>query len=420
MRLLIITHTFPPSKHSNAKRPFLVASSALKEGWEVDVLTSNIGFQAGSVETLRHSSLTITRLDDPVIRLLGKLSNNSRIALLLMKCVNGILWPDYCANWVKLVKRRADGFGAYDRILAFVFPPSILRLGESKGLVGSNWIFDYQESVTPQFAKFPRRSLIQRWRTKRLRNLERDTLHEAGKVIFTAASNRDAYINSNLVPSEKSEHIPYFFESNTFSQPADTDGGFGICYFGGFDLHGERNPHTFLKALAGFLSAHPDAKAHTKFHFYGTWQEAHTEFIKELGLENQFEPHSPLSYEAYLHQVKASPVLLLVVASAHNLFMPSKIVDYFGARRPVLAFVPGESEMRAVLEQAEMTEFACGESDVQAGIRAIEKLWEDFKNGRLGHISAQTKKWSSSHQVPRYLELIRKTGRDSVLLKADA
>jgi hypothetical protein len=35
MRLLIITHTFPPSEHSNAKRPFYIAKGALEAGWEV-------------------------------------------------------------------------------------------------------------------------------------------------------------------------------------------------------------------------------------------------------------------------------------------------------------------------------------------------------------------------------------------------
>jgi glycosyltransferase involved in cell wall biosynthesis len=406
MRLLIITHTFPPSKHSNAKRPFYIAKGALEAGWEVDVLTSNIGITRGSEESLRHPRLTIERLDDPVIRITQYCQKHPRHGIALMKCINGILWPDYCAMWIKQVIRRQEQFDKYDRILAFIFPPSVLRTGEKHGLVNKNWVFDYQESVSPQFEKFPRGSFLQRVLTPKLKRLERDTLHRAKKVIFTAESNRRAYIRAGLVSAENTEHVPYFFDAAVFDGTGSAAAGFDICYFGGFDLHGDRNPKTFLKAFAKFLETHPEARKQARFRFFGNWLTAHDAVIEELGIGDYCELHGPISYEAYLEALKQTPILLLVVASAHNLFMPSKIVDYFGAQRPILAFVPEDSEMSAVLKEAGMARFACAEHDVEGGVNALSCLWAEYLSDRLGNVRASTGQWSSKHQIPRYLQIL--------------
>jgi hypothetical protein len=91
--------------------------------------------------------------------------------------------------------------------------------------------------------------------------------------------------------------------------------------------------------------------------------------------------------------------------------MPSKIVDYFGARRPILAFVPRESEMRHVLEQAGMSDFACDEFDVEAGAKALERLWELYQAGQLNCDSEKTGFWSSEVQIPKYVDLVRGLGQ---------
>ena len=101
-------------------------------------------------------------------------------------------------------------------------------------------------------------------------------------------------------------------------------------------------------------------------------------------------------------------MLLLVVAPEHNLFMPSKIVDYFGAGRPIIAFVPGDSEMHQVLAQAGMLEYASSERDVEAGVRALERLWGRHQAGTLAAESAAVGHWSSTTQIPRYLELVER------------
>jgi glycosyltransferase involved in cell wall biosynthesis len=276
------------------------------------------------------------------------------------------------------------------------------------GLVDANWTFDYQESVTPQYRRMGRRSPLQKMRQPRLEELERKTLRRAGRVVYTAESNRRAYIEAGLVEESHTAHVPYFYDNATFGTASSAvDPDFEVVYFGSFDWSGARTPETFLRSLARFLEKTPSARPKTRFSFYGNWLSEHDRFVRELGLADRVSIHSSIGYADYLEKLKHCPVLLLVVAPEHDLFMPSKIVDYFGAARPIMAFVPRQSEMRRVLEKAGMAEFASDERDVDGGARALARLWKQHQAGKLTVQSDKTTYWSSETQIPRYVELIR-------------
>lgn len=409
MRLRVITHTFPPSTHANAKRPHYVVKGFLDAGWEVDVFTHWTGMPAGATETIDHPSLRIFRLADPVERLLRWSRRTPLLYRVVALSLAGVMWPDFYAVWARKIFRTRRSDSHYDRTLAFILPASVLLSGRQPGLVDRSWTFDYQESVTPQYRQMARRSPLQKMLQPRLEALERDTLHRAGRVVFTANTNRLAYVDAALVEDKITAHIPYFYDAVAFASPgAPVASTFEIVYFGTFDWRGARSPETFLRALARFFEQTPGAQAQTRFSFYGPWLQEHNRFLEELKLMDVTMIHPPIDYEAYLQKLRQCPMLLLVVASAHNLFMPSKIVDYFGACRPIIAFVPRDSEMRQVLKQAGMLDFVSDEGDFEGGAAALQKLWVQYQAGMLAVSSESTRYWSSEMQIPRYLELVAK------------
>jgi glycosyltransferase involved in cell wall biosynthesis len=277
--------------------------------------------------------------------------------------------------------------------------------------VKQNWIFDYQESVTPHWRQHPRRSPLNRLGFPLLEKLERRTLRKAGRVVFTATTNRQAYLDAGLVGETPTTHVPYFYDAEVFHDSgAGLSDRFQIAYFGTFDWRGARSPETFLRSLARFLAANPAARPRTEFLFHGNWLAEHNRFLAELKLHDVVSIQPPVPYEDYLRRLKRCPILLLVVAAQHNLFMPSKIVDYFGVRRPILAFVPKASEMRQVLETAGLAAFTCDEFDVRAGTVALDRLWHRYQAGALNSDAGQTTFWSSAEQIPRYVELVTQTG----------
>jgi glycosyltransferase involved in cell wall biosynthesis len=412
MRLLIVSHVFPPSPHPNGKRPYYVAKGALEAGWEVDVIATSAWVPEGRAETLVHDRLRIRRRSHPLLDLLKRVARWPRLERVIRLACNGLIWPDFFAPWARRVFRDARDFAGYDRVLAFVNPASVLLAGRRDGVVSSRWTFDLQESVSPFLKTVPRGSPLQRLWTPKLERLERRTLHAVGRVIFTADSNRHAYIRGGMVPERRAEHVPYFYDAPVFARASVVDPGFEIRYYGNFDLHGDRNPETFLKSLAMFLERHPEARRTTRFVFHGNWVAAHGRFLEGLGLEDVTEIRSALPYEEYLEGLQRSPMLLLVVAAAHNLFMPSKIVDYFGAERPILGFVPGGSEMGKVLHQAGMADYTVADRDVEGGCGALERLWELHQRAKLEVAADKVRFWSSETQIPRYLQLLKSRSGD--------
>ena len=409
MKILVITHTFPPSKHSNAKRPQYLVRALLDAGWQVDVATSSIGVETEEEEVLQHPQLVVRRYSEPVWWLQKTLQKHGLggFSKVVSMASNGLLFPDFCALWARKVFRAFRKNGEkYDRVLAFVFPPSVLLSGSYK-IVDERWTFDFQESVTPQFERYPRKSFMQRWMLGRLKKLERKTLHEAGQVVFTAESNRAAYIERGIVPESRTWHMPYFYDDQVFSGVIEHRDQFEIGYYGNFDLTGARSPEIFLKSLAGFLDRVPAAREETSFVFYGSWLERHDVLIDGLGLREVCKIHAAVPYEQYLKRLQTSPILLLIVAEEHNLFMPSKIVDYFGARRPILAFVPEASEMDEILETAGMGAYRCQSGQVEEGVDALMRLWNKHQNGGLSVDDEKISRWSSGALLPKYLKILK-------------
>jgi len=406
MRLLVISHVFPPSAHSNAKRPFYLVKGFLQAGWQVDVFTSTTGLAMPVSEVFTHSGLRVVRRPDPLERICQRLSRHSLLARIVGLTMSGLSWPDINLFWSLRVLGACRNAASYDRVLVFIHPASLLLLGWTRR-VRKNWIFDYQESVTPDWRIHPRRSPLNRAAFPLLVKLEKRVLRQAGRAVFTAESNREAYLREGLAGKTPTIHIPYFYDADAFCGPAEPiSDQFQIAYLGIFDWRGARSPETFLNALARFLEATPEARPRTNFLFHGNWLPEHDRFIEELKLRDVVSIRPAVPYEEYLKIIRRSPVLLLVVAPEHNLFMPSKIVDYFGVRRPILAFVPHESEMRRVLEAAAMTDYVCDESDVAAGAAALGRLWERYKLGTLDGGEGNATFWSSEVQVPRYVELM--------------
>jgi glycosyltransferase involved in cell wall biosynthesis len=408
MKVLIVTVAFPPSPHANAKRPFFVAKAMLEAGWQVEVLTTRDGMPDSAVEVLDHPGCRITRLPDPVSDAKAALTSKPRLARILHLAANGMLWPDFHRLWVrKVIRAIRERQGGYDRVLAFVFPASLFLTGKERDLVDERWTFDMQEPVSTQYKRYPRRSAMQRLLTPRLERLELHTLHRAGAVIFTADTNRRTSIAEGLVPAERAIHIPFFFEPETFSGPTEVASGFQITYFGNFDLRGHRNPATFLESLALFLERNPQARDVTRFVFHGSWLPEHDSIIARHGLMDVVSIREPVPFHEYLVRVRQSPMLLLVAAAEHNLFMPSKVIEYIATGRPVLAFAPKDSEVAGVLTAAGMDQFICGEGDSNEGAAALERLWKLHQQGQMHPTTNRNGNWSASHQIPRYLEAVR-------------
>ena len=91
-----------------------------------------------------------------------------------------------------------------------------------------------------------------------------------------------------------------------------------------------------------------------------------------------------------------------------GIFLPSKLVDYISARKPVLALSPRVGEIADLVPGGGITRVDAGDAP---GIRdAIRVLYEDFRKGTLALRSpsdAQVDQFRPELVAKRFLETVR-------------
>jgi len=405
MKILIISYYFLPSTIANAKRPFYITKGLLDKGWDVDVITSDSNTLPDYTEQLTHQNLTITRIRDPYytaeISLTGKLK---KIILAFLK--GFILWPDNYVLWALKILRKTDT-KKYDRVFVCIMPISMIVFSLFKK-VSSKWIFDYSEPFSLKTVK-RRRSPILFIMSPFMMRLQRRMLKRSGAALFTSNTALQDYVDCGLIAKEKSFLVPLFFNDSDYSNKEPDKDLCIISYTGVFGMGVEkRSPATFFQALHLFLEKTPEARKKIKFHFYGQWQERDTPLISKYNLEDIVAINPAVPHEHYLNVLETSSILLLVTDESDNMFIPSKMLDYFGAKRPILAFVPSNSETYSILKDAGMHTFHSEPYDAKQGFENIEALWNKWIRENLSCKNTTTNHWSFSFQMPRILEIVNK------------
>ena len=114
-------------------------------------------------------------------------------------------------------------------------------------------------------------------------------------------------------------------------------------------------------------------------------------------------------YEASLKYIQSATACLLVEAEmAEGIFLPSKLVDYISARKPILALSPRVGVVADLVPGGGITRVDAGDA---RGIRdAIRGLYVDFRNGILDQRSPaglQVDQFRPELVAKRFLDLLR-------------
>jgi hypothetical protein len=145
------------------------------------------------------------------------------------------------------------------------------------------------------------------------------------------------------------------------------------------NFYGHRKPELILKAVAE-LAESPEIQSFLRVEFVGYVDEQFVLTAREMGLDGIVRFSGKAGYLESLGVAREADLLLLIDAPAEkNVFLPSKIVDYFMLRRPILGITPASGASSEVLR-------ACGcpvvEPDDVAGIAsALRTAFERWRAG---------------------------------------
>lgn len=173
-------------------------------------------------------------------------------------------------------------------------------------------------------------------------SLERKVVNAADRLIFTSQETLDLVMRKYAGELKgKARVLPHAFDAALYeTSPHQQNSKLTIRHLG--DLYGRRTPKPLFSALSRILSSNPSILKDVCFELIGpTYDLA----LDKLGLgdlpEGLVVVKSPVKYLESLSLMASADGLLVIDAPAEkSVFLPSKLIDYVGAGRPILGLTP--------------------------------------------------------------------------------
>jgi Glycosyl transferase 4-like domain len=272
-------------------------------------------------------------------------TKSKKIASILLNKLNAPLWdksPDPLRAWKWPAVRAVEKLISHDRyrpevVITFSYPLTDSLIGlELKRLYGVPWIAHFSDPWTdnPSSRLDPISKAVHS-------RMERMVVEAADRLVFTSEETVDLMMGK--YPAElraKSRVVPHAFEPELYSTNLDHNPKITIRYLG--TLYGQRTPGPLFSALERLLVANPDALTDVCFEIVGDTCGLN---LEDLGLrklpKGLVTVTPPVDYLRSLELMVSADGLLVVDApAAKSVFLPSKLIDYVGAGRPILGITP--------------------------------------------------------------------------------
>lgn len=238
-------------------------------------------------------------------------------------------------------------------------------------------------------------------------SLERKVVKAADSLIFTSQETLDLVMQKYAGELRPKAHVlPHAFDPELYeTSPGNQNTKLTIRHLG--DLYGRRTPKPLFSALSRILSSNPAALSNVSFELIGPIYDLQ---LDELGLANLPEGlvvvKPPVKYLESLSLMSSSDGLLLVDAPAErSVFLPSKLIDYVGAARPILGLTP-PGAAATVINQ--LGGWVADPADLNATMEAtnafLSFLRRNRGNAHLPWGTASVRKSYEAAQVARQFE----------------
>jgi glycosyltransferase involved in cell wall biosynthesis len=377
-RLLAISWDMPPLSGPRAVQVSRTLKHLVPLGWESWVVC----FGPRSNRYNQDVDLA-ARLQAPGVTLVPVPSLEERLVFrTLWRVVPPLkMLPDEKWVWIGAAARAAQRLAAerrFDVLVSFAQPFSDhlagLRVHRATGLP---WVAHFSDPWTDSPYLHGAG-----WQRRLWQRLEADVIRAADALVFVNIQTAEQVMRK--YPDEwrgKAHVIPHGFDPGAPpAAPVARDHRLTLVHTGRF-YAGVRTPDALLRALAAVAHRRPLARE-LRVVFVGTPVPSHQRLAASLGLDGIVEFAGRLPFADSAQWAAAADVLLLIDApAAENLFLPSKLIDYLPAAKPILALTPQRGASADVVRALGYPVVA---PDDEAGIAAaIEDLLAAHTAGRL-------------------------------------
>lgn len=278
-----------------------------------------------------------------IMRVPFKRGSLSRNAARVAHKVGRPFWedlPDDSRTWKSAVVQRTQSWFAKRNsqgvLVTFGSPMSDHLIGlELKRRHSMPWLAHFSDPWTDNpFKKF-------NWLTRNANlSYERSVMESADRLLFTSDETIDLVMAK--YPSSlraKAVVVPHSFEPDQY--PVSVESELITVRFLG-DMYGPRTPKPLFDALLAIGKERAEVLEGVRFEFVGSMCELD---VTQMGYsdlpEGQVVLRESVSNQQSLELMTSADGLMVIDAPADkSVFLPSKLIDYIGAGRPIIGITP--------------------------------------------------------------------------------
>lgn len=393
-KVLVISYYFPPKGLSGVQRTLKFVKYMPQNGWSPTVLTSgDIAYYAYDDKLnkdLADPAISVVRVNGKEINsLLGKrkiVSIPPEWFRKVLKFFSSLFYiPDNKWSWGKAAFKEALKLLEKEKFdLIFVTGPpfsSVPFAVKLKKKFNIPLVVDYRDLwFGNHFAVYPtplHRVLI--------KSMEYAALKDVNKITVTNRRIKEKL--KEVYPFLKFDDIlivPHGFDVEDIEKASGypkLTKKMVIMYSGIFYEY--ITPKYFLLAFKKLVKERPEIASDIELHFAGFFRKENHRLVRKLNLQNWVVDYGYLSHDDALKKVMAADLLWFMVGKGKNAdtISSSKLFEYFGTKKPVLASLPEGALKMYAREYA--ASYITDPDNTEEIKDALIKAYNDYKNGTL-------------------------------------
>jgi len=380
--ILYISYDFPPILSPESIQSGRTAKYLFLRGWGLYVLASE---EKPVFEKIDPELMKFVPKGLEIVR-----SSPSRFHLMtkMFQVCHALLGdPDRKRGWVRRTLPLALSIISKKKpnlIYSHANPLTCHLLGlKLKQMTGLPWVAHFSDPWIDN-PYFNYRDPIRKRLNERLEQLVFD---HADACIFTTEETEKIYIGK--YPGKKYHVVPHSFDPDTFQFSLRRDPQQVLQFVHTGSVYGLRTPAPLFQGIREFIETNPGARSLLEFLFVGKFDSKFRPLVEEFGLKDVVKIEKGVSYLESLCLLKKANVLLLLEApdEVASVFLPSKLVDYIGVGKPILAITPGQGPSAKIIRKAGL--FSADPLRPHEIGLVLEEIWEKFLRGELKGVASE-------------------------------
>jgi glycosyltransferase involved in cell wall biosynthesis len=351
--VLMIAFHYPPFEGGSGVHRTLKFSKYLPQnGWRPIILTANSrAYPKLGVEQLFEIPTEVIVKPAFALDAARHLSLAGRYSQLLAL-------PDRWASWwwggvftgLSLIRQHRPSvlWSTYPIATAHLIAWTLHRL------TGLPWVADFRDSMTEDH--YPRDPLVRRT----YRWIERKTVGDAARILFTAPSTRRMYLERyRTMKPEKCVLVPNGFDEGDFNaiRQYPTDGirsrGAVRLLHAGLIYTDDRDPTSFFRAVSRLKKEQIIDAQKVTVDLRASGSDAfYAKLLAELEIDDIVRLLPAVSHRQALGDCSEADALIIFQAESCNHQIPAKAYEYLRLQKPILALTSKQGDTARLLADA--------------------------------------------------------------------